>query len=204
MLVIVDYGMGNLGSLKNMFKAINQQVSIESCPKQISLAKKLVLPGVGHFDKAMALINKTNGLRELIIDKASIQKVPVLGICLGMQILLDSSEEGEMKGLGLIEGESIRFPSEKNLKVPHMGWNSISLKKNKIFNFENNQRDFYFVHSYAVFTKNEEFSLAKTSYQDITFDSMITNGKNIYGAQFHPEKSDKQGLSLLNDFLKNA
>ena len=82
MIVIIDYGMGNLGSLKNMFKAINQKVSIESCPKQISLAKKLVLPGVGNFDKAMSLINKTDGLRDIIIDKASNQKVPVLGICL--------------------------------------------------------------------------------------------------------------------------
>jgi glutamine amidotransferase len=150
MIVIADYGLGNLGSLKNMFKAINQKVSIESCPKQISLAKKLVLPGVGNFDKAMDLINKTDGLRDIIIDKASNQKVPVLGICLGMQILLDSSEEGGMKGLGLIEGESIRFPCEKNLKVPHMGWNSVVSSGFNDHFFSDLPFDsrYYFAHSY--------------------------------------------------------
>ena len=200
MLVIVDYGMGNLGSLKNMFKAINQQVSIESCPKQISLAEKLVLPGVGHFDKAMSLINMTNGLREVIIDKALNQKVPVLGICLGMQILLDSSEEGEMKGLGLIEGESIRFPSRKSLKVPHMGWNSVvSSGFNDHFckDLPLDSR-YYFAHSYYARVKHTKHTMMKTKYS-LEFDSAICR-KNIFGVQFHPEKSHRFGMSILEKF----
>ena len=200
MIVIVDYGMGNLGSLKNMFKAINQQVSIESCPKQISLAKKLVLPGVGNFDKAMDLINKTDGLRDIIIDKASNQKVPVLGICLGMQILLDSSEEGEMEGLGLIEGESIRFPSEKNLKVPHMGWNSVVSSGYNAHFCSDLPLDsrYYFAHSYYARVKNAKHTMMKTNYA-LEFDSAICRG-NIFGVQFHPEKSHRFGMNILEKF----
>lgn len=200
MIVIVDYGMGNLGSLKNMFKAINQKVSIVSCPKQISLAKKLVLPGVGNFDKAMDLINKTDGLRDIIIDKASNQKVPVLGICLGMQILLDTSEEGEMKGLGLIEGESIRFPAKKNLKVPHMGWNSVVLSGYNAHFCSGLPLDsrFYFAHSYYARVKNAKHTMMKTNYA-LEFDSAICRG-NIFGVQFHPEKSHRFGMNILEKF----
>lgn len=200
MIVIVDYGMGNLGSLKNMFKAINQKVSIVSCPKQISLAKKLVLPGVGNFDKAMNLINKTDGLRDIIIDKASNQKVPVLGICLGMQILLDTSEEGEMKGLGLIEGESIRFPAKKNLKVPHMGWNSVVLSSYNAHFCSGLPLDsrYYFAHSYYARVKNAKHTMMKTNYA-LEFDSAICRG-NIFGVQFHPEKSHRFGMNILEKF----
>jgi glutamine amidotransferase len=200
MIVIIDYGMGNLGSLKNMFKAINQKVSIESCPKQISSAKKLVLPGVGNFDKAMSLINKTDGLRDIIIDKASNQKVPVLGICLGMQILLDSSEEGEMKGLGLIEGESIRFPAKKTLKVPHMGWNSVvSSGFNDHFCSDLSlDTRYYFAHSYYARVKNTKHTMMKTKYS-LEFDSAICR-ENIFGVQFHPEKSHRFGMNILEKF----
>ena len=200
MIVIADYGMGNLGSLKNMFKAINQKVSIESCPKQISLAKKLVLPGVGNFDKAMDLINKTDGLRDIIIDKASNQKVPVLGICLGMQILLDSSEEGEMKGLGLIEGESIRFPAKKNLKVPHMGWNSVVSSGYNAHFCSDLPLDsrYYFAHSYYAECKDNVNLAGITNYSH-EFCSIVEKN-NIFGVQFHPEKSQSGGLKLLKNF----
>ena len=164
----------------------------------ISNAKKLILPGVGDFDKAIQQIN-SNGLREILDRKALYDNTPVLGICLGMQLLTQSSEEGTLPGLGWIKAVTIRFPKMADLKVPHMGWNTVSqVRESPISQNLPDESRFYFVHSYCVHVKNHENSVLKTNY-GISFDSAIQR-KNIFGAQFHPEKSHKFGLQFLTNF----
>ena len=200
MIVIVDYGMGNLGSIFNMFKKIGVKAKITSDLEEIRLASKILLPGVGAFDNAMKRINE-NGHRDVLNYKALEEKIPVLGICLGMQLLTNSSEEGVLPGLGWISGSTIKFQfsEEQNLKIPHMGWNTVEVSnQNKLTaNFSDEFR-FYFVHSYYVKVKEEKDSILKTNY-GIKFDSAIQKN-NIYGAQFHPEKSHKFGMKLLQNF----
>jgi len=200
MVTIVDYGMGNLGSIVNMFKKINVQAKITKDINEIEKADKILLPGVGAFDAAMSKI-KESGFTQVLDYKAKEQKVPVLGICLGMQLLTDSSEEGVLPGLGWIPAKTIKFnfTKESGLKVPHMGWNLV--KENRpsklTIDFEEESR-FYFVHSYYVKCENDENSILKTNY-GLTFDSAIQKD-NIFGAQFHPEKSHKFGMKLLKNF----
>jgi glutamine amidotransferase len=192
--------MGNLGSIVNMFKKIGVEAKVTGDIKEIEQADKILLPGVGAFDAAMSRI-KANGLTEVLNYKATEQKVPVLGICLGMQLLTDSSEEGMLPGLGWIPAKTIKFnfTKESGLKVPHMGWNMV--KENRpsqlTKDFEEESR-FYFVHSYYVKCENDENSVLKTNY-GLEFDSAIQKD-NIYGAQFHPEKSHKFGMKLLKNF----
>jgi len=198
MITIVDYGMGNLGSIKNMFRRMGVPSVISSDLNIISNAKKLILPGVGDFDKAIQQIN-SNGLREILDRKALYDNTPVLGICLGMQLLTQSSEEGTLPGLGWIKAVTIRFPKMADLKVPHMGWNTVSqVRESPISQNLPDESRFYFVHSYCVHVKNHENSVLKTNY-GISFDSAIQR-KNIFGAQFHPEKSHKFGLQFLTNF----
>jgi glutamine amidotransferase len=202
MVTIVDYGMGNLGSIFNMFKKIGVQSKITSNKSEIEKAEKILLPGVGSFDAAMNKINELD-FKELLNYKALEEKIPVLGICLGMQLLTNSSEEGVLPGLGWIPAETLKFKFEKeqNLKIPHMGWNLV--KKNKDSKLTEDFIDetrFYFVHSYYVKCQNDSNSILKTTY-GLTFDSAIQN-ENIYGAQFHPEKSHKFGMNLLKNFSK--
>lgn len=202
MIIIVDYGMGNLGSVLNMFKKINIESKISSDINEIKKATKLLLPGVGSFDTAMRQI-ETSGIRNVLDQKALVDKIPILGICLGMQLLTNSSEEGKLPGLGWIEAETISFKNriDSKLKVPHMGWNTVNFdKKNKLLDGFKDEVRFYFVHSYYVKVKNQENSLMTTNY-GITFNSAIVKG-NIYGAQFHPEKSHKFGMKLLENFSK--
>jgi glutamine amidotransferase len=202
MVTIVDYGMGNLGSIFNMFKKIGVQSKITSNKSEIEKAEKILLPGVGSFDAAMNKINELD-FKELLNYKALEEKIPVLGICLGMQLLTNSSEEGVLPGLGWIPAETLKFKFEKeqNLKIPHMGWNLV--KKNKDSKLTEDFIDetrFYFVHSYYVKCQYDSNSILKTTY-GLTFDSAIQN-ENIYGAQFHPEKSHKFGMNLLKNFSK--
>jgi glutamine amidotransferase len=198
----VDYGMGNLGSVLNMFKRIGVESRISSDLTEIEQASKLLLPGVGSFDAAMNRINQ-GGFREILDKKAKIEKVPILGICLGMQLLTNSSEEGKEKGLGWIPAKTLafRFNPEQNLKIPHMGWNIAypSSKSKLTENFVEESR-FYFVHSYYVQVENEANSILKSNY-GLKFDSGIEMG-NIYGAQFHPEKSHKFGMRFLESFAR--
>jgi glutamine amidotransferase len=199
MITIVDYGMGNLGSLFNMFKRIGQSAQIQSDPDRIKEATKLILPGVGAFDAAMEQINKRPGLRSVLDLKALEQKVPILGVCLGMQLLTNSSEEGKQPGLGWIPGKTIRFPSIPGLKVPHMGWNTVQLNSDSPITTSLSQdQRYYFVHSYYVRVDNPEHSMMKTEY-GLSFDSGI-HSENIFGVQFHPEKSHKYGMRLLENF----
>jgi imidazole glycerol-phosphate synthase subunit HisH len=199
MTTIVDYGMGNLGSVVNMFKRINSHCELTDDLDKISKAKKILLPGVGAFDTAMDRINNS-GMLPILNDKALKEKVPVLGICLGMQLLTRGSEEGELAGLGWVDAFTYSFNNriEKELKIPHMGWNliNISAETPLTVGFSGETR-FYFVHSYFV-TARPENSMMKTTY-GVEFDSAL-HSDNIFGAQFHPEKSHKFGMQLFKNF----
>jgi imidazole glycerol-phosphate synthase subunit HisH len=200
MITIVDYGMGNLGSIKNMFKYIGVPAIITGEPTDIVSADKLLLPGVGAFDNAMKRINGS-GLREILDRKALQEKVPILGICLGMQLLTRSSEEGKIPGLGWIPAVTTRFPTQPGLKVPHMGWNVVNpVRESALTKDLPAESRFYFVHSYCVHVQNEEDSILMTTY-GISFDAALQHD-NIYGAQFHPEKSHKFGMQLLTNFAR--
>jgi glutamine amidotransferase len=201
MITIIDYGMGNIASIENMLYYLGVKSTISSDPYIINNAKRIILPGVGSFNYAIDKINKIDGLKEVLNQKAIIQKVPILGICLGMQLLTNSSEEGNSKGFGWISGKTKKFNATNNLKVPHMGWNTVSFnKKDKILEGLAHNQKYYFVHSYYVEVTNENNSLMKSNY-GINFDSGISD-KNIYGFQFHPEKSHKRGMSILKNFSK--
>lgn len=198
MITVVDYGMGNLGSVHNMLKRIGAAATITGDAEAVYRAKKILLPGVGAFDNAMLRIN-TSGLREALDRKAMVERVPVLGICLGMQLLTRSSEEGRLQGLGWIAATTKRFPALPGLKVPHMGWNVVvPTRESALTRGLPEESRFYFVHSYFVSVDDEQDSILKTTY-GITFDAAIQHN-NIYGAQFHPEKSHKFGMQLLKNF----
>ena len=200
MIHIVDYGMGNLGSVLNMFKKIGAEAKISSDLNEISKAEKLLLPGVGAFDAAMERINSA-GLKPILDQKALKDKIPVLGICLGMQLLTESSEEGALQGLGWIPGTTCAFKGrvDENLKIPHMGWNisEISSQNQMTSVFEGELR-FYYVHSYFVKVRDENHVMMKCTY-GLKFDSAIAKD-NIFGAQFHPEKSHRFGMQFFKNF----
>lgn len=200
MITIVDYGMGNLGSVQNMFKYIGVQSQISGDAEVISKAEKILLPGVGAFDAAMKRLGGT-GLMNVLNQKALEEKVPVLGICLGMQMLTRSSEEGTLEGLGWIPAQTVRFKFEdRKLKVPHMGWNLVhQVNASPLIEELPEEPRFYFVHSYHVVADDDKYVLMRTNY-GYEFDSVITNGENIFGAQFHPEKSHKFGMKLFKNF----
>ena len=198
MITIVDYGIGNLGSIKNMFNRIGVPATIAADLDVIGNAEKLVLPGVGDFDNAIQRINNS-GLREILDRKVLRDRSPTLGICLGMQLLTQSSEEGTLPGLGWIKAVTSRFPKIADLKVPHMGWNRVSkVRGSPISENLPDETRFYFLHSYCVHVQNHEDSVLKTNY-GVSFDSAIQRG-NIFGAQFHPEKSHKFGMQFLKNF----
>ncbi len=202
MIVIIDYGIGNLASVLNMFKKIGvADVKISGRAEDIEAADKLLLPGVGAFDAGMKHLEQS-GLLPVLNRKVLEQKTPILGICLGMQLLTRWSEEGQLPGLGWIDAETLKFNPDPalKLKVPHMGWDYIQVKReNKLVDTESRNR-FYFVHSYYVKCFDEAQSLATSHYgQDFT---CMVNKDNIFGAQFHPEKSLKFGMSILENFSK--
>lgn len=201
MICIVDYGMGNLGSMLNMFKRIGVKATIASDPEVIQRAAKLVLPGVGAFDAAMASINALPGLREVLDQKALIERVPILGVCLGMQLFTRSSEEGSLPGFGWIPGLTVRFPKQEGLKVPHMGWNvALPNTPSPLTAQVGEAPRYYFVHSYCVHVDDAAHSLMRTNY-GIEFDSAIGRD-NILGVQFHPEKSHRYGMQILKNFAE--
>jgi glutamine amidotransferase len=198
MIAIVDYGMGNLGSVLNMFKKLGVGAEITSDPDVIYKAPKVLLPGVGAFDSAMQRINEL-GLKEVLDQKALKEKVPTLGICLGMQLLMESSEEGIRPGLGWINGHALNFKGriQSSFKIPHMGWNIARIQNTcPLTNGYQGEIRFYFVHSYFVMA--HENTLMKTNY-GVEFDSAVVK-ENIFGAQFHPEKSHKFGMQLFKNF----
>lgn len=203
MIAIVDYGMGNLGSILNMLKRIGTRAKIASERGEIMAADKLILPGVGAFDTAMRHLHES-GLKEVLHEQVLNRRVPTIGLCLGMQLLTEGSEEGNLPGLGWIAGETKKFRFEgasASLKVPHMGWNSVELVAGKplvrdLYSFSR----FYFVHSYHVVLRDTADVAGWTQY-GYEFASIVHKG-HVMGTQFHPEKSHKFGMRLLRTFAE--
>lgn len=199
MMVIVNYGLGNLGSIRNMFKKIGVESIISSEHEVISKADKLILPGVGNFGKGMYELEKT-GLKDLLDNLVLKNNVPILGICLGMQLMTNDSEESDSKGLGWIPSRTLKLQfDDVSMKVPHMGWNTVEVSnENDIIKKSDDEIRYYFVHSYYVKVDDEKHSIGKTKY-GLSFDSAFRKD-NIYGVQFHPEKSHRFGMELLKNF----
>ncbi|WP_108245604.1 imidazole glycerol phosphate synthase subunit HisH [Muricauda brasiliensis] len=200
MITIVDYKVGNLGSIQNMLKRLGCSSVVTSDPEQISSAEKLILPGVGSFDSGVSSIKEHN-LWDVLNQKVTNEKTPVLGICLGMQLLCNKSEEGKERSFGWIDADVIKFnPTDKQFKTPHMGWNYVVAEQpSKLFENMYKNPKFYFVHSYYV--KSYDNSCIGKTTHDITFDSVLEKD-NILGTQFHPEKSHKFGMKLLQNFIE--
>lgn len=200
MIVIIDYGTGNLGSIHNMIKKVGYKSIISSDIETIKKADKLILPGVGSFDNGMKNL-KEYELIEVLRQKVLLEKTPILGICLGMQLMTNSSEEGQASGLGWIDAQAKKFVSDK-LKIPHMGWNILHHQKlSKLFDELDSEKRFYFVHSYCVSCNDEEDVLTNTTYGHDFVSSYEKD--NIIGVQFHPEKSHKFGMNLIKNFVEN-
>ena len=203
MIYIVNYQSGNLGAINNMFKRIGVETSIATKPADLIKASKIVLPGVGAFDTGMQNL-KEGGWLETLNKRVLEDKVPTIGICLGMQLLTKGSEEGKREGLGWISGTTKRFSfADKSLKVPHMGWNKVITNKssNLISINPDIEKRFYFAHSYYVKTDHDQDTLLKTFY-GLEFSSAVEK-ENILGVQFHPEKSHRFGMELLTNFANN-
>ena len=205
-MVLIDYGAGNIKSIQNMLKKIGVASIISNDIEDIKRADKLILPGVGHFDYGMKKL-RSAGLIEVLNQKVKEDKCPILGICLGAQLLGDSSEEGSEQGLGWISMDIVKFDKSRmadKLKIPHMGWNRLSKvvnskqQKGELFEGLGEDARFYFVHSYHMKPKNEDYVLGKTVY-GYQFVSAVQY-ENIYGVQFHPEKSHIYGMKLLRNF----
>lgn len=200
-VAIIDYGMGNLHSVYRKLFLVGGQPVVTSNSKEIQQADKIILPGVGHFAKAMSNI-KSLGLLETLNNEVLIKEKPILGICLGMQLMAVSSEEGGAEGLGWINGEVKRFEvsNEIRYKVPQTGWNTVAVcRESHLFRNIPNRSEFYFLHAYHYHTFNKDYALAMTNY-DYSFVSAIEK-ENILGTQFHPEKSHDAGMQLIKNFL---
>tara|TARA_B100000131_G_C18080273_1_gene597967 strand:+ start:288 stop:896 length:609 start_codon:yes stop_codon:yes gene_type:complete len=199
MIGLINYGMGNLGSVKRTFDILNIENKIIVNPEDVQSCEKLVLPGVGNFAKAIDILNK-EGWTETIIQHVNKNK-PLLGICLGMQLLMTVGyESGEKNGLGLISGEAISFEDlNKDIRIPHVGWNSLINidEHSKLLKGIQENTDFYFVHSYFV-KPSDGICVGSTEY-GVTFCSALESN-NVYGTQFHPEKSSKAGRKVLENF----
>lgn len=203
-IVIIDCGMGNLRSVLKKFERLGTRVSISADAETIAGADKLVLPGVGHFANGVKKL-KESGIWEVLNQKVLIDKTPILGICLGMQLMARHSEEGNTEGLGWFDAEVVRFKvSDTHIyKVPHMGWNTAEVQKESVL-FQSVSEDamFYFVHSYHFKSHNSSDILTLTTY-DYPFVSAVERG-TIFGTQFHPEKSHDFGERLIRNFIDHV
>jgi glutamine amidotransferase len=201
MIVVVDYGMGNIGSIANMLRKVGAEARISADHAVIASAGKLILPGVGAFDQGMQNLAE-RGLIPLLQRKVVEEGVPVLGVCLGMQLLARTSEEGRCPGLGWLDAVAVRFrplAGDTRLKVPHMGWNTIMVERpHPILSGLEDGARFYFVHSYHVVCRDPGSVLSRTSY-GVDFVSAVARG-NIVGVQFHPEKSHRFGMQVYRNF----
>ena len=204
MITIIDYGLGNIQAFLNIYKKLHIPVQVAKSENDLEGASKLILPGVGHFDYAMQKFNDS-GMREKVESLVLQNNVPVLGVCVGMQIMANSSEEGVESGLGWIGGtvKSLRsiVKIDNNLPLPHMGWNSVTPNHKDLFNdIDSDDLEFYFLHSYYFDCTSQENCIANTDYSS-NFCCAVNN-KNIFGVQFHPEKSHHSGVNLLQNFAE--
>ena len=199
MIGIVDYGLGNVKAFYSIYKSLGIPVFIASSPSDLHAATKIILPGVGSFDWAIELLNTKGFIPELDLAVHSLSK-PILGVCVGMQLMCSQSEEGSSPGLGWLDADVVSLaPYSTDLPLPHMGWNSLQSHQHKLF--QNIEKPlFYFLHSYAVNLLDPTIACADTSYGH-TFCAFF-NKANIYGVQFHPEKSHANGIQLLENFAK--
>lgn len=198
MIAVIDYGIGNTGSVVNMFKRIGVRAAVEADPRNVSSASGIILPGVGAFDAAMQQLKKT-GMDKAVEDAVFGKSIPVLGICLGMQLLGTQSEEGSEQGLGWIPATIERIPEAPGLKIPHMGWNLVDANQESQLG-----RDlavdtrYYFVHKFHMVPEDSS-AVSMWCNHGIQFAAAVESG-NVYGVQFHPEKSHKYGMNLLSKF----
>ena len=203
MITIIDYGMGNLRSIQNKLERIKVQTTISSNLRDIEKAEKLILPGVGAFGNGMKNL-QDSGLISILNEKVKEQHIPILGICLGMQLFCTKSEEGNVNGLGWINAETKRFNFENLpdiLRIPHMGWNTIKIKSNdSLLDRILDGSRFYFVHSYHIDQEATQYTIA-TAHYGYDFPAII-HSDNIWGTQFHPEKSHQAGLQILRNFAE--
>ena len=201
-ITIIDYGMGNIRSVQKKLIRVGANVEITSDPRVITEAGKLVLPGVGHFSNGVNKL-KEYGIWDIINEKVLEKETPILGICLGMQLMAKHSEEGDAEGLGWFDAEIIKFQVNDKLKykVPHMGWNEVIKKKDSIlFKGISSEAMFYFVHAYHIKCHNQNDILTCTGYEHL-FTSSIQK-EHIFGTQFHPEKSHDWGETLFRNFIE--
>jgi len=203
MIAIIDYGLGNIKAIFTVYKNLNLPVKIASRTADLEGAEKLILPGVGAFDYAMDKLEKS-GMRSSIDRLVTQESKKILGICVGMQMMGLSSEEGERKGLGWLNAKVEKFErmlKKPSLPIPHMGWNNINPRDNEpLFSGLDNSSHFYFLHSYYLQAMDDEMILASTQYGEIF--TCAVNAGNVYGIQFHPEKSHGNGVRLLKNFAE--
>lgn len=201
MIYIVNYGLGNLNSIKNIIKKIGGESKIVDDVREVKDAKKLILPGIGAFDHGMQFLNERGWINDLN-EAVLVKKVPVLGICLGMQLMCKGSEEGVLPGLGWFDADVKRFrlAPDSPFKIPHMGWNAVNVKKeNPLIERKDEEQRFYFVHSYHAVCNNPKDELL-SAVHGYEFTAAISH-ENIFATQFHPEKSHRFGMDLLKHFI---
>lgn len=202
MVYIINYGIGNLGSVKNMFKKIGVEAQYATTPEDIYKAEKLVLPGVGAFDSCVKAL-KSSGMLNSLTEQVRTKKVPLLGICVGYQMLTEKSEEGIESGLGWLEAETVKFRDDSlKMKIPHMGWNYITpaAEHPLVRCYAQEKARAYFVHSYYVKAKKNQDVILETEYINKFAAGMAH--ENIMGVQFHPEKSHRFGQELFKSFME--
>jgi imidazole glycerol-phosphate synthase subunit HisH len=202
-ITVVDYGTSNLGSMRNMLKKIGVASKIASGPQDLADATKIIVPGVGAFDAGMRKLQQS-GMVPALNQKVLAERTPTLGICLGMQLMTEGSEEGQLSGLGWIEARALRFDqaSDPGIKVPHMGWNEVTpVKPSGLTAHFPSEARFYFAHSFHVICRKAEDVLLTFAYGANTFTAAFQRG-NLIGAQFHPEKSHSFGMALLKNFVE--
>jgi glutamine amidotransferase len=206
-LAIINYGSGNLHSVHKAFENANKalkdsyDINVTSDPKIVGQADKIVLPGVGAFADCKNSILNIPGMYDSLESSVIVKKVPFMGICVGMQLLAEQAEEfGNHEGFGWIQGSVVKINEQKDYKIPHMGWNEVNFKKHELFSNIEQKSDFYFVHSYHFKTADQDDTIAITKYPNEITAAVCK--KNIFGTQFHPEKSHNNGAVIIQNFLQ--